>query len=89
MEQQPLAIQQDEASGILVYPNPCTGVFTIQPGSREISHIQMFNLQGQKVYETNNPDATQNIVAGTWSKGLYFIRMEANGKYETRKIIIE
>ena len=81
-------------SGILLYPNPTTGKFTIEMENSEGDdiNIEVINLTGQLVFtQYYNFDSTPRFIRtidlGNLAKGTYFIRI--NGKAVRAKLLIE
>ncbi len=83
------------ATGIKsVFPNPFNPMTTISYSlaSDQTVHFTMFDLKGRKVGEmTKQGNKGNNTV--TWnaeglSSGIYFIRMNAGGEEETRKVML-
>lgn len=81
---------QAAISRISVYPNPNSGMFTIdiqQTSVQDVS-VSISNIQGQIVYEEYLKSVsthTMKLDLSSYSKGLYFLKI---GK-EVRKIIIQ
>jgi hypothetical protein len=67
----------------LVSPNPTTGKLKIQT-EKLIESIQVFNLFGEKVLEAT---ATNEIDLTDQPPGIYFIRLQAEGKIQSFKIV--
>lgn len=70
---------------IEVYPNPTKGILYI--GSENNSHkidIEIFNIQGVNVLSANN---VNKIDLKNLPEGIYFLRIELDGKIDTYKII--
>ncbi len=59
---------------LYIYPNPTTGIFTIN-SKKIITSIKLINLLGQVVYEGNNLNATeiQNNALQYQQNGAYTI----------------
>jgi len=82
----------DEA--VTIYPNPTTGVLTLQLNANLKDPIQVlvFNLHGHLVYSTENievRDKTHIIDLSDKSKGVYFIKVK-NDQHDvfTSKVLI-
>ena len=75
---------------VTVYPNPNNGIFTIEISDKEMtnSSIQIFNNQGQIIYEKksvlNNRIDIQGIHAG-----VYFLRITTDKEIKVSKVIIQ
>ena len=69
-----------------IYPNPTTGNFTVE--SSDMAKVEVYNLVGQKVYETEGKTVTIN--ASSWNKGIYLINIfDQNGSVKTQKLMVK
>ncbi len=74
---------------IKVYPNPSTGKFKVDIPIKNIFSLEIFNEQGQLVYNKPIEDTgTYEVNLGRFNKGLYHIVLKENGKKYVKKIII-
>lgn len=80
-------VQQAEL--LTVYPNPSVGKFELSfTGDRsEISSTQIFNIHGEKIYESNGSQTKFNLSSKT--AGTYFLRVQMKSKVINRIIIIK
>ena len=71
-----------------VYPNPSSGTFTVQ--STAIKEIELFNVLGEKVYDTktNGPVNSVNITISNQTPGVYFMKIQTAGGFVNRKITL-
>lgn len=46
-----VGIAQQEKSEITIFPNPSSGIFNINFGDENISSVEVYDMQGRKVYE--------------------------------------
>ena len=81
------AIDENSTNLIQVYPNPTMGEVIIE--AEGLSHIQIVNLQGQTVYNTNVVDEQIHIDLSQMAKGVYLMHIEAKGRQVVRKIVVE
>lgn len=73
-------------SGLKVYPNPTTGILTIE-NAQAISGVEIFNLTGQIVrVKTVNELATTIDMSGLAS-GTYLVRVTSDAATKTLKVI--
>lgn len=73
--------------GIEFFPNPTNGVFTIQ-GIDEDYIFTAYNMDGRMRLQTKqNHQNTLDI--SSLGKGMYFFRIESEGKFFTGKIVVE
>ena len=77
------AIEKDE---LLVYPNPAEGTINLANiNSKELQSIMMFNVSGQKVFESTNPSMSIDI--SNLPNGIYLMRVVLNDGTQTIKRI--
>ncbi|WP_082026706.1 T9SS type A sorting domain-containing protein [Flammeovirga sp. OC4] len=82
-----IELQTSTALQIKIFPNPSQGFIQIDWGTAsDAGSVEVFNLQGQKIYESS---ATSSIDLSQAGVGVYIIRLLADGVYQTEKIIIE
>lgn len=57
--------------------------------SREVLEINIFDLQGRRVYQAMSKNKNEHRIAcETWDSGLYMIQVRAGNWTETRKVIV-
>lgn len=73
-----------------LYPNPSTGFFEIGNLKSEEGSIEVFSALGQKIYSENfkHPTSKFKLDLSDKPKGIYFIKVLADGEEKTRRIII-
>ncbi|MGJ8661260.1 MAG: M43 family zinc metalloprotease [Bacteroidota bacterium] len=74
-----------------VYPNPTTGVFTIELNnlSNEITSIQLVNIMGEEVKLIDNLSAKSHTVdISNLTQGVYYARIKAGKQIVTKKVVI-
>ncbi|MEE9350054.1 MAG: T9SS type A sorting domain-containing protein [Flavobacteriaceae bacterium] len=79
-------VTNDIIEGLNLYPNPIKDILNI--GSQEeITQVSIYNLLG-KLVKTVQPNATtSNIDLSDLATGIYMVKIEANEKVSTQKII--
>jgi hypothetical protein len=80
-------------SNFNVYPNPSTGLLTVNYSSKENTtlNIQLTNLEGQIIYsEQKQLDGiyNQNLDFSSLAKGIYFLEIITNKETLVKKIIL-
>ncbi|SCY43806.1 Por secretion system C-terminal sorting domain-containing protein [Nonlabens sp. Hel1_33_55] len=71
---------------INIYPNPSTGLFTID-SDQPVSY-KVFNLNGQLINESATSISNNTVDISNAAKGLYFIKLNTNdGQTITKKLI--
>lgn len=69
------------------YPNPASEIVTVK--FDEASEIEIVDISGKTIYWNNNLNSNSVDISTTeWNNGVYFIRMNNNGKVETKKLIV-
>jgi hypothetical protein len=83
------------SKSLLVYPNPSNGLFslTFNLGAATEAQLLVTDLTGKMVYTRNleiakNGD-TLELDFSTLGKGIYFLKVKADGKTTTRKLTIQ
>lgn len=78
-------ILPNQSSDLGIYPNPSNGIFTLE-SSQSIQQIEVFDLQGRKVFEAKNQ--TQ-INLSALQNNTYLARILLdNGLVETKKLVL-
>jgi hypothetical protein len=82
-----------EEDGLLIYPNPNNGEFTINlkaTSSNSVS-IDVLDIRGRKVFNKNysvNGSLNQTINLGSVQSGMYLINVQDGDRKVTKKIIV-
>lgn len=77
-----------------VYPNPSNGELTLKLSGVKANsaNIEVFSVIGTKVFESNmellNESNTKNISLKDQADGIYFVKINANNKMITKKIVV-
>ncbi len=80
----PLSVNENALVDFSVYPNPTTGILTIQ-SSTTIVQIEIYNQLGQLVISNTNQNT---IDISRVSQGVYFIKIkDENGNFGTKKVM--
>ena len=81
-----LGVNENALSDFSVYPNPTTGVLTVQ-SKTAIVQIEIHSLLGQLVLSNTNQNT---IDISSVSQGVYFIKvMDENGDFGAQKVVKE
>jgi PKD repeat protein len=85
----------DPFEGLIIYPNPTTGMFTIEMDNDLFGEllITIITEQGKEIRTIKSEKTTEyfftQIDLSGQSKGLYFINLAIDKYFATRKIVIE
>ena len=86
----PTSIPEMEEPEIQVYPNPATDLVTIRFSedlkNRPLSWV-VTDVMGRKMLSESNVNSSSTIDVSQWPSGVYFIRMEQDGRYFGRKFL--
>ena len=86
----PLGISSAEFNkSVSVFPNPTnSNKINIQAGIA-IDEIDLFNLNGQLIQQIKNPIFNnENYSLDNLKQGFYFLKIESNNQFITKKVIV-
>ena len=73
---------------ISIYPNPTSGVATINLGTIKEATITILNITGKELYNINQVNESQvEVSLSDYSKGIYFIKIQSNNQQKVVKLI--
>jgi endoglucanase len=82
------AIREIEPFSLTVYPNPCTGSFTLNTGQRARVRYELLSLHGEKLLE-GDADPPALVHLGDMAGGIYILRVDdRRGKSAVQKIVL-
>ena len=91
-EEQTLEESKTIAEEPQVYPNPTTGLLTIDTknGNSHIQTVELYNTQGAKQFTFNgNYDSFQEIDISNLPSQVYVLKVHVNGQIFTKKLILQ
>lgn len=73
-------------TNLIIYPNPTSGILNI---GNLVSHcnITLISIEGKVIYKANNISDNITVDFSENSKGIYFLKIEANNQNKVYKII--
>ncbi|MBA2612334.1 MAG: T9SS type A sorting domain-containing protein [Bacteroidetes bacterium] len=74
-------------NGVLVYPNPNTGVFTIELNNGSVKNIDVMDLTGRIVLSNTTSNDKVDFNINTLANGVYYVRIQSNNTVEVIKIV--
>ena len=89
----PLALEihsiPDKQDGIIIYPNPASGVFLISGLSSAVYGLDIYNVIGEKVYSSQILNPKSQILNLDVPCGIYFIKLQTGSGNIIKKIVKE
>ena len=86
--QNTLSVNTFDYSNVKVYPNPTKNILNIESNSFEVSSVEIHDVLGKRVFQQNGLNNNQ-IDISNLTNGIYIMKINADGKTLTRKIIKE
>jgi hypothetical protein len=80
---------------VAIYPNPSNGVFTISISNLDARKVDLriINVIGNEIFRETltGTDAqfTKTVDLNSYSKGLYYVKLEADGYSTVRRVVIK
>jgi hypothetical protein len=72
---------------IAIYPNPASEEITLtREGNPQSTQVQVYDMQGKKIFSTEWKDASIKINTQEWRNGIYTVRI---GEQIVRKVVIQ
>ena len=84
-----LAVNNYAQSVFMVYPNPVSGKLTINAENLNLANatITITNVLGKQMYNAVHSTTNLQVDMAGYANGIYFVKLQANGKVFTQKII--
>jgi len=82
-----LSVEENKINSLTVYPNPTKGLIYINPKTKTIVSIGVFDIMGKKVLQLEGN--IQRIDISTLQSGMYFLRIVTDAGSFVQKIIKE
>lgn len=83
-----MATQETVTNGIVLYPNPNKGQFSLNL-PEEDSEIVVFNSLGQQVYQQSNAKGMTSLNLEGLNSGMYFVTVKSEKAVSTLKFVKE
>lgn len=86
-----LSNQSFEKNQVKIYPNPSNGIFNISMGTISADKIEVYDVNGRLIFNTSNvvSNIETKIDLTDASTGIYFVKIEADGKNIVKRIVKE
>jgi Secretion system C-terminal sorting domain/Cleaved Adhesin Domain len=80
--------EENVSEAITIYPNPSSGLYTLNLGTTSTSHVEVYNVMGELVYSKDNTLTTVSVDLTGLSAGVYSLRVISNNKITVKEVII-
>lgn len=86
-----LSNQSFDENQVKIYPNPSNGIFNISLGTISAEKIEVYDINGRLIFNTSNVESNieTKIDLTNASTGIYFVKIEADGKNIVKRIVKE
>jgi hypothetical protein len=75
------------SNGLSVYPNPNTGLFTIELNNGSVKTIEVMDVTGRIVLANTTSNDKVDVNINTLANGIYYVRIQLNNSIEVVKIV--
>jgi hypothetical protein len=87
-----LPASMSESQAFTIFPNPTTGVFTLQYKGADITgtvQVEIYNIRGDRIYSTSYAGERNHLFTLTGlPPGLHFVKVMSGDRVESFKLII-
>ena len=83
----PASIRKAEPAMVRCYPNPATNCIHIETTYDDITQVQIFDLFGRKILETNFIGQYYQLNISSLSPSIYILKLINNGKESYHKVV--
>jgi hypothetical protein len=77
-----------EQNIVSLFPNPSTGIFTIEANFEGEKNIIIVNSMGAVIYRTTFAETNNTIDLSRFAKGIYFVKINSSIDSRTFKLVI-
>ncbi len=77
------------SSAVALFPNPSDGKFLITSKIKSNEKVEIFNLMGEKILQSNIHGQNTAIDISNHPSGIYFVKIYAENTVYTKKILIQ
>ncbi|PWI30801.1 hypothetical protein DI383_04985 [Flavobacteriaceae bacterium LYZ1037] len=84
-----LSIEESVSDYFKISPNPVTATLTIESSLKTPIFIYLYNVSGQLVLETTSNKKKSKMDVSSFDSGIYYLKIKANQKSSTFKVIKE
>ncbi|MCB0806736.1 MAG: T9SS type A sorting domain-containing protein, partial [Bacteroidales bacterium] len=81
-------IDEISKTAVMIYPNPANSFINVK-GDHEIYTVELFNLTGQEVYNSEVNELTHTIATDQLDKGVYLLKATLKDGVVTQRVTIQ
>ncbi|MCG3166722.1 MAG: hypothetical protein POELPBGB_02503 [Bacteroidia bacterium] len=83
-----IGVEENEASGILIYPNPANDILTLElPDNLTKRKLEIMDLTGHAVLEISNFNVNSRIDISSLASGVYCVRVSSSVENYSTKLV--
>jgi hypothetical protein len=82
-----VSVEDHPIHDLILYPNPADDFFLIDSDINGLTDLKIYNEVGQLINEQNNFGLNSKISVKDYPSGVYYIRVEYEGKYAFYKLV--
>ncbi|MCK9617833.1 MAG: PKD domain-containing protein [Lentimicrobiaceae bacterium] len=76
-------------NAFVIYPNPASGLFTLQIQQPDVAEVHIYNIQGQEVKRLNFSGTGVTFNLSEMPKGVYVVKCTTSQSLVVKRIIVE
>lgn len=82
------SVDENKITEMVIYPNPSTGIFTVNTKLEDVSEVEVYTVSGRKIMTNRVKGKIFNIDLSSYENGQYLIRLKTiKGPYFKRLIL--
>jgi hypothetical protein len=77
-------------SAVQIYPNPASGMFTVENSNGGITGLEIYNVLGEMIHQSSQRSSKTSVTVdiSDMSDGVYFLRIRSGDRFLTKKFVI-
>ncbi|MDD2200359.1 MAG: PKD domain-containing protein, partial [Bacteroidales bacterium] len=79
----------ENSGSLTIYPNPANSMINVITGDDNANSIIISDVLGKSIININNPRLNQEIDVSELNAGIYFVKVDLNGKEIVKKLIVK
>lgn len=77
----------DAISGLSIYPNPTTGIFTVELNTNLAKTIVVTDVTGRVILNTNSSSDKTTLNLNAFANGIYYVKVQSEDAVKVTKIV--